>query len=228
MNLKTLPECERPRERLIECGVSSLSNEELLSIIFRTGVKDMSVKELSNNVLSSIDSIKDLANISIDELSRIKGVGMVKAVTLLASLELGKRVYSNTLKKGIKLNNTMLVHDTFKSLFKSLLQEKFVAIYLNTKKELIAYDILFVGTIDNTSFHPREILRNAIKRSASAIIVMHNHPSGNVNPSKNDISLTRQLLEASNIVGIPLIDHLITNGETYYSFFDRGVINEKV
>lgn len=224
MKLKTLPKNERPRERLLEHGSSVLSNEELLSIIFRTGVKDMSVKEVSNNVLSSIDSISDLANISIDELACIKGVGIVKAITLLASLELGKRVYSNPMNKGVKLNNTFLVHETFKTLFKSLLQEKFVAIYLNTKKELIGYDILFVGTIDNTSFHPREVLRNAIKKSASAIIVMHNHPSGNVIPSKNDVILTNQLLESSNIVGIPLLDHLITNGETYYSFFDNGVI----
>ena len=117
MNLKTLPECERPRERLIECGVSSLSNEELLSIIFRTGVKDMSVKELSNNVLSSIDSIKDLANISIDELSRIKGVGMVKAVTLLASLELGKRVYYIEQKEKVLLNSSKKIYEYFKNIF---------------------------------------------------------------------------------------------------------------
>lgn len=222
--LKTLPKNEMPRERLQLYGAESLSNEELLAIIFRTGVKDMSVKEVSNNVLSSMSSISDLANISISELSSIKGVGLVKAITLLASLELGKRVYSNPLNKGVKLSNTFLVHETFKSLFKSLLQEKFVAIYLNTKRELIGYDILFIGTLDSTSFHPREVLRNAIKKSASAIIVMHNHPSGSVIPSKNDIYLTKQLLEASNIIGIPLLDHLITNGEKYYSFFDNGVI----
>ena len=224
MKLKTLPKNEMPRERLQLNGASSLSNEELLSIIFRTGVKNMSVKEVSNNVLSSITNITDLANMSIDELSNIKGVGLVKAITLLASLELGKRVYSNPLKKGVKLSNTYLVHETFKSLFKSLLQEKFVAIYLNSKRELIGYDILFIGTVDNTSFHPREVLRNAIKKSASAIIVMHNHPSGNVMPSNNDIVLTKQLLESSNIIGIPLLDHIITNGEKYYGFFDNGVM----
>ena len=224
MKLKTLPINELPRERLLNYGASSLSNEELLSIIFRTGIKDMSVKEVSNNVLSSIESINDLANISVSELSNIKGVGIVKAITLLASLELGKRVYSNPLNKGILLNNTKLVHETFKSLFKSLLQEKFVVIYLNTKKELIGYDILFVGTLDSTSFHPREVLRGAIKRSASAIVVMHNHPSGNVKPSNNDVLLTRQLMHSCDVVGIPLLDHLVTNGEEYYSFFDNGVI----
>jgi len=117
-----------------------------------------------------------------------------------------------------------LVHETFKSLFKSLLQEKFLVIYLNTKKELIGYDILFVGTLDSTSFHPREVLKGAIKKSASAIIVMHNHPSGTVTPSNNDTILTKQLIGACELVGIPLLDHLITNGSDYYSFFDNGVI----
>lgn len=224
MKLKALPKNELPRERLCELGASKLSNEELLSIIFRTGVKDMSVKEVSTNLLSSINSIQDLANISIEELSSIKGVGLVKAVTLLASLELGKRVYSKKIENNILLNNTMLVHETFKNLFVSLLQEKFLVIYLNTKKELIGYDILFVGTLDSTSFHPREVLKGAIKRSASAIIVMHNHPSGNVNPSNNDILLTKQLMKSCALVGIPLLDHLITNGSNYYSFFDNGVI----
>jgi len=224
MKLKTLPKNEMPRERLVQYGVNSLSNEELLSIIFRTGVKDISVKDVSNNVLSSVDSIQDLANISIEELSCIKGVGLVKAITLLASLELGKRVYSKRVENNILLNNTLLVHETFKSLFKSLLQEKFLVIYLNTKKELIGYDILFVGTLDSTSFHPREVLKGAIKKSASAIIVMHNHPSGTVTPSNNDTILTKQLIGACELVGIPLLDHLITNGSDYYSFFDNGVI----
>jgi len=224
MKLKTLPKNELPRERLVQLGASSLSNEELLSIIFRTGIKNMSVKEVSNNVLSSVSSVQELANISIEELSNVKGVGMVKAVTLLASLELGKRVYSKGIENNTLLNNTMTVHETFKSLFKSLLQEKFLVIYLNTKKELIGYDILFVGTLDSTSFHPREVLKGAIKKSASAIIVMHNHPSGTVVPSNNDIILTKQLMKACNIVGIPLLDHLITNGNDYYSFFDNGVI----
>ena len=224
MKLKELPKNELPRERLIQYGAPNLTNEELLSIIFRTGVKDLSVKDVSLNVLSSVSSIQDLAHISITELSQIKGVGLVKAITLLASLELGKRVYSKGIETNTLLNNTMIVHETFKSLFKSLLQEKFVAIYLNTKKELIGYDILFIGTIDSTTFHPREVLRGAIKRSASAIIVIHNHPSGSLVPSNNDLILTKQLKASCDVMGIPLIDHLITNGNDYYSFFDNGVI----
>lgn len=224
MKLKTLPKNELPRERLIALGSSMLSNEELLSIILRTGIKDLSVKEVSTNILASISSIQDLAHLSIEELSLIKGVGIVKAVTLLASLELGKRVYSSPIENNILLNNTLVVHDTFKSLFKSLLQEKFLVIYLNTKKELIGYDLLFIGTIDSTVFHPREVLKGAIKKSASAIIVMHNHPSGSVVPSNNDILSTKQLKNSCDLVGIPLIDHLITNGRDYYSFFDNGVI----
>ena len=224
MKLKELPTNELPRERLINYGESNLTNEELLSIILRTGTKNISVKEVSNNILSSIENINDLNNIDIQELSKIKGVGIVKAVTLKASIELGKRVSNIEINNLMKLNNSDIVHDTFKSLFIGLKQEKLLAIYLDNKKRLINYKLITIGTNDQTLFHPRDIIYNAIKCNASGIIIMHNHPSLDIIPSKADIEMTNTLIEACNIVGIPLLDHLITNTKNYYSFFKENNI----
>lgn len=223
MKLKELPVNELPRERLINYGVESLTNEELLSIILRCGTKNISVKEVSNNILSSITSINDLNNIDLSELSKIKGVGIVKAVTLKASIELGKRVSNIEISNLMKLNNSNIVHDTFKSLFVGLKQEKLLAIYLDNKKRLVSYKIITIGTKDETMFHPRDIIYNAIKCNASGIIIIHNHPSGDITPSKEDINMTNTLIDSCNIVGIPLLDHLITNTKNYYSFFEEYV-----
>lgn len=222
MKLKELPVTELPRERLINNGVENLTNEELLSIILRTGTKNMNVKEVSNNILSSIKSINDLSNIDLYELSKIKGVGIVKAVSLKASIELGKRVTNIEINNLMKLNNADIIHDTFKSLFIGLKQEKLLAIYLDNKKRLINYKIITIGTKDQTMFHPRDIIYNAIKCNASGIIIMHNHPSLDITPSNADIEMTNILINSCNIVGIPLLDHLITNTKNYYSFFKEN------
>lgn len=221
MKLKELPINELPRERLLNVGESNLTNEELLSIILRTGTKNSSVKEVSNNILSIISNINELNNLDIYELSKIKGVGLVKAITLKASIELGKRVSNVEIKNGMTLNNSNIVHNTFKSLFIGLKQEKLLAIYLDNKKKLINYKILTIGTKDETICHPRDLIYNAIKCNASGIIIIHNHPSGDITPSKADISMTNSLIESCKIVGIPLLDHLITNTKKYYSFFEE-------
>ncbi len=222
MKLKELPANELPRERLINNGVENLTNEELLSIILRTGTKNMNVKEVSNNILSSIKSINDLSNIDLYELSKIKGVGIVKAVSLKASIELGKRVTNIEINNLMKLNNADIIHNTFKSLFIGLKQEKLLAIYLDNKKRLINYKIITIGTKDQTMFHPRDIIYNAIKCNASGIIIMHNHPSLDITPSNADTEMTNVLINSCNIVGIPLLDHLITNTKNYYSFFKEN------
>ena len=224
MKLKELPVTELPRERLINNGVENLTNEELLSIILRTGTKNMNVKEVSNNILSSIKSINDLSNIDLYELSKIKGVGIVKAVSLKASIELGKRVTNIEINNLMKLNNADIIHDTFKSLFIGLKQEKLLAIYLDNKKRLINYKVITIGTKDQTMFHPRDIIYNAIKCNASGIVIMHNHPSLDITPSNADIEMTNILINSCNIVGIPLLDHLITNTKNYYSFFKENNI----
>ncbi|HOB26005.1 MAG TPA: DNA repair protein RadC [Bacilli bacterium] len=215
MLINNLPIKEQPRERLKEYGVDSLSNSDLLSIILRTGIKGLSVKDISNNVLNEIGHLDNLNNFSLDELANIKGVGLVKAMSLLASIELGKRVTSIEPHVNMYFGNYDLLHQTFKQFFFGLKQEKFMAIYLDSHKCLISYKIIYIGTIDRAYIHPRDIFREAIKVSGSFIIVIHNHPTGDLTASKADIQTTEKLISVGNIIDIPLLNHLITNGVNY-------------
>ncbi|MBD9114349.1 DNA repair protein RadC, partial [bacterium] len=210
MLIKDLPECEKPRERMLEYGVENLSNVDLLSIILRNGVKDISVKEVAINILNNVESINDLSSLGVRELSNIKGVGPVKAITLLASIELGKRVSIKEAKANMSLSNKEKIHEVFKKFFINENQEKFLAIFLDNKKCLINYKILFIGTNNASIAHPREVFMEAIKANASAVVVMHNHPSGNVLPSEEDKNITEKLIQSGHMLGIPLLDHIIT------------------
>ncbi len=221
MLIKDLPECEKPRERMLEYGVENLSNVDLLSIILRNGIKDISVKEVAINILNNVESINDLSSLGVRELSNIKGVGPVKAITLLASIELGKRVSIKEAKSNMSLSNKEKIHEVFKKFFINENQERFLAIFLDNKKCLINYKILFIGTNNASIAHPREVFMEAIKANASAVVVMHNHPSGNVLPSEEDKNITEKLIQSGHMLGIPLLDHIITNGEEYYSFYDE-------
>ena len=206
---------------MLEYGVENLSNVDLLSIILRNGVKDISVKEVAINILNNVESINDLSSLGVRELSNIKGVGPVKAITLLASIELGKRVSIKEAKANMSLSNKEKIHEVFKKFFINENQEKFLAIFLDNKKCLINYKILFIGTNNASIAHPREVFMEAIKANASAVVVMHNHPSGNVLPSEEDKNITEKLIQSGHMLGIPLLDHIITNGEEYYSFYDE-------
>ena len=222
--IKDIIKSERPRERLLNVGASSLSNEELLSIILKTGTKNISVKDLSRTVLNEIHDITNLRDITYNKLIKIKGIGSVKAIELLASLELGRRVYYTSLKDKVKLNNSSLIFNYFKNLFINETQENFYALYLNTKMELISYKLLFKGTINTSVVHPREIFRHAFLESAYSVIVIHNHPSNNTTPSNEDTELTNKLFEIGNIMSIPLLDHIIIGKDNYYSFYENGDI----
>lgn len=221
MKIKELDIKEQPRERLLEYGVENLSNSDLISIILRTGTKDVNVKEVANNILKTISNINELSDIGIRELSNIKGVGKVKAITLLAAIELGKRVNNKEIVLKMKLNNSKEIHDSFKIYFKNLNQEKLLGIYLDNKKRLISYKILSVGTINKTIISPRDIYKEGIKTNASSIVLMHNHPSNDLTPSIEDIEMTKKIKECGNFLGISLVDHIITNGEEYISFYDK-------
>ena len=221
MKVKEMPPSFQPRERMLKFGVENLSDVDLLSIILRTGTKDANVKEVSSSILASVGSITNMADVGIRELSKIKGVGNIKAITILAAIELGKRVVNKEIEINMLLNNSNIIHETFKSLFLNSQQEKVLAIYLDTKKRLISYKFIFIGTIDRSIIHPREIFNEALKVHASSLILMHNHPSNDLNPSKEDIAITNQIKECGDIIGIPLLDQLITNGKEYYSFYDK-------
>lgn len=222
VKIKDIPVLERPRERLESIGVNNLSNEELLSILFKTGTKNMSVKELSNLVLKELDTFSDLKNINYEKLKEIKGIGKAKACELLAAIELGKRLsYKFDNIKKINVKEARSIFEYYKDKLSDLKQEHFYCIYLDTKNKIIKDKLLFVGTINQSLIHPREIFKEAYLVSASSIICIHNHPSGNIRPSQNDIKVTNNLISVSNIMGINFLDHIIIGDENYYSFMEH-------
>ena len=220
LKIKDIPKNERPRERLIKYGVENLSNEELLSIIIKAGTKDYSVKAISQILLNEIKDIKNLKDITLNKLTNIKGIGKVKAIELLASIELGKRVFEEEKKTQIKLNNSSLIYEYFKDKLKNEKQENFYAIYLDSKSNLISYKLLFKGTLNSSCVHPREIFKYAHLESAYSIIVIHNHPSGDPTPSKEDEKTTKSLIEIGKLMSIPVVDHIIFGKNKYFSFYE--------
>ena len=225
MKIKSIPKEERPRERFIEVGKENLSDSELLAIILKTGTKEKSVKELSYEILNSVGDISELKDINYNKLLDIKGIGKVKAIELEASIELGKRIFlekKNKIKE--KWTNPENIFLNNKYLFEGLKQEKFYCFYFNNNQELIERKLLFMGTINRSSVHPREIFKEAYLRSAASIICIHNHPSGNTNPSKEDIRFTKAIKEIGDTFGIPVLDHIIISDNNYYSFYEQSDI----
>lgn len=223
MKIKEIPKNERPIERLINNGSEFLSNEELISIIIKTGNRCCSAKEIASLILKSCDG--DLNNISYYSLKKISGIGDVKSASILAALELGRR--SN--RKIASLNNVQItssdiVYSYYRNIFIDKKQEYFYCIYLNTNKVVIKEKLLFIGTLDYSVVHPREVFKEAVSVSASSIICIHNHPSGNVLPSKNDFDITTKLIEIGNLLGIRVVDHVIIGCDKYYSFLENGDI----
>jgi len=219
--IKEMPIEEKPRERLLKYGVNSLNNEELLAILLRCGTKNISAKEVAMNILMSIGKLNNLNNINIQQLSAIKGVGKVKAMTIITALELGRRIYLSNETTKVRVLNTNIIYELFKNQFKFETQEKFIVIYLNTKREIIEYKTLYIGTVNESVAHPREVFKDAFTLSASFIIIIHNHPSGDPTPSKADKELTKQIEKSGQIIGIPLIDHMIFGNNTYSSYYEH-------
>ena len=218
--IKELPTNERPRERLKSVGVNNLTDKEILSIILKTGTKDKNVNELSLDILNKY-KLFDLKNITINELTSIKGIGEVKAIELLSAIELGKRIFLRDSKKLLKLDNASKIYESSKYLFNGLKQEYFYCYYFNNKQELINKKLIFIGTINSATTHTREIFKEAYLLSASSIVCLHNHPSNDTTPSKADILFTEHLIKTGNIQGIPVLDHIIVGDNNYYSFYDN-------
>ena len=225
MKIKDIPIHERPRERLMECGVENLSNEELLAILLKTGSKKRSVKELALDVLSISKGISHLQEITKEQLLTIDGIGITKAMELVSAIELGRRIFlTNPQKEKIHFSNAYQIYSSTKYLFLNKKQEYFYCFYLNNKNEVIERKLLFMGTINRSVVHPREIFKYAYLTSASSIVCMHNHPSGDITPSKEDIRLTNALVELGKLNSIPIVDHIIVSNDNYYSFYEEGKI----
>lgn len=221
INFKNIPESDKPRERLYQYGSENLSDEELISIILKTGTKGISVKEVSLKLLENVGDIRRLKDIGINTLMRINGIGRVKAIEIKAAIELGRRIYiENNKLNGVILNNSLKIYEYFKDLVGNKKQEYFYTVYVDTKGRYIDKKCLFVGTMNNSIVHPREIFKEAYLLSANGIICIHNHPSGDPTPSKEDVVITRKIKEIAMIHGIRLVDHLIVGVNSYYSFYE--------
>lgn len=225
VKIKDLPELERPCEKLLNNGVQSLNNEELIAIILKTGTKELSSKELASKILSLTKNITDLNQFNFNDLIKIKGIGKIKICNLLASIELGKRVNSSVLNlNNIQFTNSKIVYEYFKNKIGNKKQEHFYCVYLDNSKKIIEEKLLFIGTINYSVVHPREVFKEAYLLSSSAIICVHNHPSNNIFPSKEDIEVTKRLIEVGNLLGIKVLDHIIIGNNNYYSFLENDDI----
>lgn len=222
MKIKEMLKSEKPRERLLEEGVENLSNEELIALILGSGTKDISSKELGQIILKEMGSVENLKNININRLSKIKGMGLAKSTSLIASLELGKRVFYIKKKNSAKIVNTNDVYELIKHEYEDLKYEKFGAIYLDTKNNVIEHKILFVGTLNSSTVHPREVFSHALNLLSSSIICIHNHPSGDPNPSIPDIEITNMLMNSGDMLGIKIRDHIIIGKNNFYSFYENA------
>lgn len=222
--IKEMPLDERPREKLINYGVKSLSNVELLAILLRTGSKKKSAIDLSREIINSFDGVKNLANVSYEELTSINGIGRAKSCQLIASLELNKRISLAGLVESRKITSPEDVYNYFSELLKYDKREQFITILLNTKNEIITHLTISVGSLNSSIVHPREVFNAAVKKSAAAMVLLHNHPSGNPAPSKNDKNITNRIIEAGSILGIDILDHIIIGYDRYYSFKEHNLI----
>lgn len=221
--IKDFPLEERPREKVKQYGINNVTNKELLSIILKTGTKSINVADLALSILRKY-KLHELKDVTITELTKIKGIGEVKAIELLATIELGKRINYKTEEKKKKLNNPEVIFQEMRYLFIDKKQELFYCLYLNEKQELIERKLLFMGTVNKSITHPREVFKEAYRLSASSIICMHNHPSNDLRPSKSDIEFTTSLVEIGKLQGIPVVDHIIVGDSSFYSFYEHNNI----
>lgn len=210
-----------PRERLAKEGVEALSNQELLAILLRTGTRQASVFEIAQKVLSNLSSLTDLKKMTLQELQSLSGIGRVKALELQAMIELGHRIHKHeTLEMESILSSQKLAKKMQQELGHKK-QEHLVALYLNTQNQIIHQQTIFIGSATRSIAEPREILHYAIKHMATSLILVHNHPSGAVAPSRNDDHVTKLVKEACELMGIVLLDHMIVSHSSYFSYREK-------
>lgn len=225
IKIKDLPINDRPMERLINFGVENLSNEELIAILLKTGSKFESSKSIALKILAEVDNIHKLKELNYNDLLKIKGIGVSKACVIVSAIELGNRINKEvTSLNNLKMTSAKIVYNYYKDILNVKQQEYFYCIYLDTRKRIIKDKLLFIGTLNQSLVHPREIYKEAYKFSASSIVCIHNHPSGNVIPSTEDIKVTKELVRVGKILGIPVVDHIIIGKDNYYSFFENNDI----
>ena len=224
-----LPKQERPRERLQRFGADVLSSQELLALIIGRGIAGKSVMTIAQELITKFASVRGISEASIEELSAVRGVGLAKASQLKACFELGKR---QELETGYDyevydIKNPQIVVSAIRSRIKDMKKEHFMLMILNTRNRVIRIENIYIGTLNASLVHPREVFKEAIKRSASSVVIAHNHPSGDSEPSEEDLKITRRLIEAGKILGIEVLDHIIIGKHTAKSAITEHIGPEK-
>ncbi|MBI5183878.1 MAG: DNA repair protein RadC [Nitrospinae bacterium] len=224
--IKHWPQDERPRERLIKYGADELSDAQLLAIIIRTGVSTdkKSALDLARELITRFGNFSKMDTISIAELCNVNGIGKAKAVQIKAAMEIGKRMLSQNGDAIIRIRTSKDVVNHYIPLMRNIKKEIFKTILLDGKNKIIKDVTISEGSLTSSIVHPREVFNPAIKESASAIIFIHNHPSGDPTPSKDDIEITHRLIKAGEIIGIKTLDHIIIGDGRYFSFVDKEMM----
>jgi DNA repair protein RadC len=222
--IKELPEEERPREKLIKYGAETLSDAELLAIIIRIGNRERTAVELSQDILNYFGGLRAFNGLSVKEMTRIKGIGSAKAIQLRAVVELSKRMASLTQERKERIKSPGDAARLLMPELRFMTQEVFKIILLDIKNQVIAIPLISKGGLSTSFVHPREVFREAIRHSSAAIIMVHNHPSGIPEPSKDDIDITRRLIKSGKIIGIDVLDHIIIGDGIFISMKEEGII----
>lgn len=224
--LKELPLDERPREKMIAKGAAALSNAELLAILLRTGTKSDSVLRLAERLLKKHEEmgLSGLAVLTPQEMSKVKGIGIAKAVSIAAAVEIGKRLASLLPGERPAIRSPLDAANYMMAKLRYEVKEHFIAILLSTKNHIVATPTISVGTLNASLVHPRELFKEAINYSAASVILVHNHPSGDPTPSKEDIELTQKLVKAGKLLDISVLDHVIIGDNKYVSLKEKGII----
>ncbi|RMG66634.1 MAG: JAB domain-containing protein [Calditrichaeota bacterium] len=218
------PEGERPREKLMNLGPSALTDAELLAILIRTGSRRQTALDLAKLLLSRFGALPELSVMDHQEFFRLKGIGPAKAITLIAAFEIARRIASASRPQRIKITGPEDVFRRFEPLLAHLKKEVFMILVLNSANVLMREIKISEGILNSSLVHPREVFKQAILESAASIILMHNHPSGEVQPSQEDKAITRRLVESGRLLDIPVLDHLIIGQGRFFSFRDAGLI----
>lgn len=226
MIVKEYPKEERPREKAIRLGLDNLSNAELLAILLRTGSKELSVIELAQTIINDLDNIGELKFIGIEQLKSYKGISDVKAIELLACVELAKRILTvHQTKNSLYVKEPIDGYNIVKNELLFCQQEHVIVLCLNNQLELIRKKTLFIGTNNISIISGPEIFKEALMCGSNRIMIIHNHPSGNPHPSSEDVEITERLHKMSDLMSITLIDHLIIGNDCFYSFSANKVYN---
>jgi DNA repair protein RadC len=220
--VRGLPGVDQPREKLLNSGVGSLADKDILALLLRSGVKNKNVVELAEEILKKY-TLEGLSRVELEELLSIGGLGLTRASALMAAFELNRRLEKEKKNMRPKLDTPEKVYG-YVSDIHSASREKFIAVFLDIRMRVIKRAHISVGTVSASIVHPRDVFRPAIENNASNIILVHNHPSGDEMPSEEDITITRNLIEAGRIMGINIVDHMIVTENNYYSFKENSLI----